>query len=217
MNKYLSMLKKTKLFAGVDEAEIEAMLGCLSASLRHFDEGEFVYRQGDRVDRISVLAEGRLHVQSDDYWGNRSIITAVSPGEMFGQAYLAGEAIMNDVIAVEPSAVIAFDANRVLTTCSSACRFHNMVVRNLFHAVSENNLRLVTKLGHMSKRTTREKLMDYLSVMAKRAGSPTFTIPFDRQQLADFLSVERSAMSAELSKMQKEGLLKTNRSRFTLL
>lgn len=217
MKKYLSVLKGTKLFAGVDETEIETMLGCLNASLKKYDEGEFVYRQGDLVDRISVLAEGRLHVQSDDYWGNRSIITAVSPGEMFGQAYLAGEAIMNDVIAVEPSTVITFDANRVLTTCSSACRFHNMVVRNLFHALSENNLRLVTKLGHMSKRTTREKLMDYLSVMAKQAGSPTFTIPFDRQQLADFLSVERSAMSAELGKMQKEGLLKTNRSRFILL
>lgn len=217
MNKYLSMLKGTKLFAGVDETEIETMLGCLNASLKKYDEGEFVYRQGDHVDRISVLAEGRLHVQSDDYWGNRSIITAVSPGEMFGQAYLAGKAIMNDVIAVEPSTVITFDANRVLTTCSSACRFHTLVVRNLFHALSENNLRLVTKLGHVSKRTTREKLMDYLSVMAKQAGSPTFTIPFDRQQLADFLSVERSAMSAELGKMQKEGLLKTNRSRFTLL
>ncbi len=217
MKKYLNVLKGTKLFEGVAEAEIEAMLGCLNAREKHFDEGGFVYSQGDRVDRISVLAEGRLHVQSDDYWGNRSIITAVSPGEMFGQAYLAGEAITNDVIAVESSTVITFDANRVLTTCSSACRFHTMVVRNLFHALSENNLRLVTKLGHMSKRTTREKLMDYLSVMAKQAGSSTFTIPFDRQQLADFLSVERSAMSAELGKMQKEGLLKTNRSRFTLL
>ena len=217
MKKYLNVLKGTKLFEGVAEAEIEAMLGCLNASLKKYDEGEFVYSQGDRVDRISVLAEGRLHVQSDDYWGNRSIITVVSPGEMFGQAYLAGEAITNDVIAVDPSTVIMFDANRVLTTCSSACRFHTMVVRNLFHALSENNLRLVTKLGHMSKRTTREKLMDYLSVMAKQAGSSTFTIPFDRQQLADFLSVERSAMSAELGKMQKEGLLKTNRSRFTLL
>lgn len=217
MKKYLSVLKETKLFEGVAEAEIEAMLNCLNAREKHFDEGEFVYRQGDRVDRISVLASGRLHVQSDDYWGNRSIITAVSPGEMFGQAYLSGEAITNDVVAVESSTVITFDANRVLTTCSSACRFHTLVVRNLFHALSENNLRLVTKLGHMSKRSTREKLMDYLSFMAKRAGSPTFTIPFDRQQLADYLSVERSAMSAELGKMQKEGLLKTNRSRFTLL
>ena len=217
MKKYLSVLKETKLFEGVAEAEIEAMLNCLNAREKHFDEGEFVYRQGDRVDRISVLASGRLHVQSDDYWGNRSIITAVSPGEMFGQAYLSGEAITNDVVAVESSTVITFDANRVLTTCSSACRFHTLVVRNLFHALSENNLRFVTKLGHMSKRSTREKLMDYLSFMAKRAGSPTFTIPFDRQQLADYLSVERSAMSAELGKMQKEGLLKTNRSRFTLL
>lgn len=217
MNEYFSVLKGTKLFAGVDEAEIESMLGCLSASLRHFDEGETMYRQGDRVDRISVLAEGRLHVQSDDYWGNRSIITSVSPGELFGQAYLAGEAIMNDVAAAKDSTVVFFDAKRVLTTCSSACPFHNQVIRNLFFALSETNLRLVTKLGHIQKRTTREKLMSYLSLMAKKAGSNSFTIPFNRQELADFLSVDRSAMSAELCRMRDEGLLRFNKSSFTLM
>lgn len=217
MKKYADVLKGSKLFANVSEDEILAMLACLDAKERHYKEGEYVFRQGETVDSVSVLAEGALLVQADDYWGNRSIITFVSPGELFGQAYLAGEAIMNDVAAAKDSTVVFFDAKRVLTTCSSACPFHNQVIRNLFFALSETNLRLVTKLGHIQKRTTREKLMSYLSLMAKKAGSNSFTIPFNRQELADFLSVDRSAMSAELCRMRDEGLLRFNKSSFTLM
>ena len=217
MKKYADALKGSKLFANVSEDEILAMLACLDAKERHYKEGEYVFRQGETVDSVSVLAEGALLVQADDYWGNRSIITFVSPGELFGQAYLAGEAIMNDVAAAKDSTVVFFDAKRVLTTCSSACPFHNQVIRNLFFALSETNLRLVTKLGHIQKRTTREKLMSYLSLMAKKAGSNSFTIPFNRQELADFLSVDRSAMSAELCRMRDEGLLRFNKSSFTLM
>lgn len=217
MKKYVDVLKGSKLFANVSEDEILAMLACLDAKERHYKEGEYVFRQGETVDSVSVLAEGALLVQADDYWGNRSIITSVSPGELFGQAYLAGEAIMNDVAAAKDSTVVFFDAKRVLTTCSSACPFHNQVIRNLFFALSETNLRLVTKLGHIQKRTTREKLMSYLSLMAKKAGSNSFTIPFNRQELADFLSVDRSAMSAELCRMRDEGLLRFNKSSFTLM
>lgn len=217
MKKYADVLKGSKLFANVGEDEILAMLACLDAKERHYKEGEYVFRQGETVDSVSVLAEGALLVQADDYWGNRSIITSVSPGELFGQAYLAGEAIMNDVAAAKDSTAVFFDAKRVLTTCSSACPFHNQVIRNLFFALSETNLRLVTKLGHIQKRTTREKLMSYLSLMAKKAGSNSFTIPFNRQELADFLSVDRSAMSAELCRMRDEGLLRFNKSSFTLM
>jgi Cyclic nucleotide-binding domain. len=216
MKEYVDILKKSKLFANVGEDEIVGMLACLDAREKHYKEGEFVFRQGDRVESVSVLVRGALLVQADDYWGNRSIITSVGVGELFAQAYLAGEAIMNDVVAAAGSTVIFFDAKRVLTTCSSACPFHNQVIRNLFFALSETNLRLVTKLGHIQKRTTREKLMSYLSLMSKKTGSNSFTIPFNRQELADFLSVDRSAMSAELCKMRDEGLLRFNKSSFTL-
>ena len=217
MKKYMDILKRSKLFANVSENEIGGMLTCLDAHERHYKEGEFVFRQGDKVESVSVLVDGALLVQADDYWGNRSIITHVGVGELFGQAYLAGEAIMNDVVAAEDSTVIFFDAKRVLTTCSSACPFHNRVICNLFFALSETNLRLVTKLGHIQKRTTREKLMSYLSLMERKSGSNPFTIPFNRQELADFLSVDRSAMSAELCKMRDEGLLDFKKNSFRLL
>ncbi len=219
MKKYLPILKRTKLFAGVGEDELEAMLGCLQARVETYKKGEYVYRQGEHMETLTVLVEGKLHVQKEDYWGNRSIINMVEVGEMIGEAFAAPNSgpLMNDVIAVENSTVIKFDVRRVLTVCSSACRFHAMVVQNLFFAISEKNRKLVQKLGHMAKRSTREKLLSYLSEEAKRQNSSAFTIPFNRQQLADFLSVDRSAMSNELSKMRDEGLILFEKNRFTLL
>ena len=218
MQKYLNILKRTQIFAGVEEAEITSMLSCLGARLKTFKKGEYVLCQGEHITDITVLAQGKLHIQKDDYWGNRSILSEISVGEMFGEAYVCdGGAMLNDVVALEDSAVILFDVNRILTPCGKACPFHTKVVRNLFFAISEKNRRLVQKLGHMSKRTTREKLISYLSEQAKKQNSAGFTIPFNRQQLADFLSVDRSAMSNELCKMRDEGLLEFKKNKFRLL
>ncbi|MBQ7898188.1 MAG: Crp/Fnr family transcriptional regulator [Clostridia bacterium] len=219
MKKYIPVLKRTRLFTGVGNDEITSMLSCLDARHKSYKKGEYVLRQGEHLSDITVLVEGNLHIQNDDYWGSRSILGEISVGEMFGEAYVAYDsgALLNDVVAVEDSTVIFFDVKRILTTCSSACRFHAMVVQNLFFAISEKNRKLVQKLGHMSKRTTREKLISYLSEQAKKQNSANFTIPFNRQQLADFLSVDRSAMSNELCKMRDEGLLKFEKNMFRLL
>ncbi len=219
MKKYISVLKNTKLFAGVGEEEIEAMLTCLNASMQSYTKGEYVFRAGEHVHSIAVLVEGSLHVQKDDYWGNRTIVSRVDTGELFGESYASPDSgsLPNDVVAVEDSAVIFFDICRILSVCPSSCKFHSLTVKNLFFAISEKNRKLVTKLSHISNRTTREKLLSYLSDEAKRAGSPAFAIPFNRQQLADFLSVDRSAMSNELGKMRDEGLIEFDRNRFRLL
>ena len=195
------------------------MLSCLGARLKSYKKGEFVLRQGEHLSDIVVLVDGKLHIQKDDYWGNRSILGLIDVGEMFGEAYVSPESssLLNDVVAVEDSTAIFFDVKRIITTCPSACRFHSMVVQNMFFAISEKNRKLVQKLGHMSKRTTREKLISYLSEEAGRQNSSSFSIPFNRQQLADFLSVDRSAMSNELCKMRDEGLLEFEKNRFRLL
>lgn len=218
MEKYIPILKRTQLFSGVGEEEIGAILNCLQAKKCTYKKGEYVLRQGEHLDKILVLAEGKLHIQRDDYWGNRSIINMVSIGEMFGEAYVAPESgvLMNDVLAVEDCTVISFDVKRIITVCSAACRFHSLVVQNLFFAISEKNRKLVQKLTFMTKRTTREKLIAYLSEEAKRHNSSKFSIPFNRQQLADFLSVDRSAMSNELCKMRDEGLIEFEKNRFEL-
>ena len=219
MNKYIGILKRTQMFAGVIDDEISSMLNCLGARLKSYKKGEYVLRQGEHLSDIIVLVEGNLHIQKDDYWGNRSILGQISVGELFGEAYIAPEssALLNAVVAVEDSTIILLDVKRIITTCPSACRFHAMVVQNMFFAISEKNRRLVQKLGHMSKRSTREKLISYLSEEAKKQNTASFTIPFNRQQLADFLSVDRSAMSNELCKMRDDGLLEFDKNQFRLL
>ena len=219
MRKYIEILKHTQLFSGVGDDDISAMLNCLQAKIRTFQKGDYVFREGEHIDHITVLLDGKLLIQHDDFWGNRNIVHVIRVGEMFGEAYAAPESgvLLNDVIAEEDSTIIVFDVKRILTVCSSACRFHSMVVQNLLFSISEKNRKLLQKIGHMSKRSTRTKLLSYLSEEAKRHNSRHFKIPFTRQQLADFLCVDRSAMSNELCKMRDEGLLIFDKNEFTLL
>lgn len=219
MEKFIPILKKTQLFSGVRENDIKAMLSCLQAKLCSYKKGEYVLRQGECIEKIMILVQGKLHIQRDDYWGSRSIINMIDAGEMFGEAYATPESgpMLNDVLAVEDSSVIFFDIKRILTVCPTSCSFHSAAVQNLFFAISEKNRKLVRKLGYISARTTRERLISYLSDEARRHSSSEFSIPFNRQQLADFLSVDRSAMSKELCRMRDEGLLKFEKNRFILL
>lgn len=219
MKEYLHILKGSTLFSGVGEEDIFAMLGCLQTQLQSFHKGEYIFRQGEHIHNITVVVQGSVYIQREDFWGNRSIINLLSIGDMFGEAYIAPEsgALLNDVVAAEECKIIFFDVRKIIQVCSHACRFHTLVIQNLFFAISEKNRSLIQKLGHMSKRTTRDKLMSYLSDEAKRQNHNSFVIPFNRQQLADFLSVDRSAMSNELCKMREEGLLLFDKNRFTLL
>lgn len=218
MKKYVPLLEKTKLFSGVGEEDILSMLSCLNASVREYGKGQVAFRQGDTLRELMILAEGRLHIQREDYWGNLNLLNEIRPGEMFGEAYIAPNSgpLLNDVVAAEDSAALFFDMDRILTVCPSACPFHTRIVKNVFYTISDKNRRLVQKLSYMAQRSTREKLLSYLSDEAKRQSSSSFTIPFNRQQLADFLSVDRSAMSNELGKLRNEGLLDFHKNEFTL-
>lgn len=219
MKNYISVLKNNPLFRGISPTEIEALLGCMQAVIKRYSKGEYVFRQGDKMEQLTILLEGRLHVQSDDYWGNRTILNVIHPGEMFGEAYVmqSDTMFLNDAVAMESCTVAFFDLRKMTSVCSAACSFHHMLIHNLFLAISAKNRSLVQKLEHISKRSTREKLLSYLSEQSKLHNSSSFTIPFNRQQLADFLSVDRSAMSNELCKLRDEGMLEFNKNSFKLL
>ena len=152
MKKYIPLLQRTNLFAGLSYEETEKMLRCLNAKQRAFKKGELALRQGESVKSIMVLAEGKLHIQRDDHWGNRSIISIIGVSGMFGESYAAPDsgAMLNDVLAVEDSVVLCFDMERLISVCPEACSFHSAVVRNLLFAISEKNRKLVQKLGYMS-------------------------------------------------------------------
>ena len=218
MEKYITLLRNSKLFQGIDEKEITSMLGCLSAVRRNYHKGETVFQRGERIDSVALLLEGSIHIQKEDYWGNLSILNEITEGEIFGEVYacLGSEEILNNAVAVKDSEVLFLDVKRILTMCPSACPFHGRLIRNLLSVMALKNKMLTQKLEHMSKRTTREKILSSLSEQSQRTGSPVFDIPFNRQQMADFLSVDRSAMSAELGRMRDEGILSFERSHFEL-
>ncbi len=219
MKNYLQIIKNSKLFAGITESEVEAMLRCLSASIKTYKKGDIIYRAGENISSVAMLLEGTVHIQKEDYWGNLSILDYVSPAELFGEVFacLENEPMAYNAEAVKDCAVLMLDVHRVLTTCTNACKFHARLIRNLLSAISDKNRILTQKMLHMQQRTTREKLLSYLSEQSLKHGSPSFDIPFNRQQLADFLSVDRSAMSSELGKMRNDGLLDFDKNHFVLM
>lgn len=218
MMEYSGILLKSKLFEGIKKEEINTMLSCLQAEMREFAKGEYIFRRNDTVSHIALLLEGAVHIQKEDYWGNLSILSEINKGELFGEAYACSgnTPMINNAVAVSAVKVLFMDINRILTTCPSGCRFHERVICNLLSVIASKNRMLTQKLEHMSQRTTREKLLSYLSEQSVKAESSSFDIPFNRQQLSDYLSVDRSAMSAELCKMRDEGLLEFQRNHFLL-
>jgi CRP/FNR family cyclic AMP-dependent transcriptional regulator len=215
---FTPVIKKAPIFSGIGEDELSSMLACLDAKTSEYGRGEYILRAGDRAEAVGLLLSGSALVLQEDFWGNRNIISRVAPGQTFAEAFACspGAALSVSVAADEACAVMWLNVARILSTCPTACAHHSRMIRNLLSDLAGKNLRFSEKLTHMGQRTTREKLMSYLSAEAQRAGSPEFDIPFSRQQLADYLSVERSAMSAELGRLRGDGVLKFDKNHFAL-
>ena len=214
----IHLLAGTMLFQGIREHEIEAMLTCFSAEERTYGKDAYIYRAGDVTGRLGVVMEGAVNIIKDDVWGNRKIIENIGGGQIFGETYacLKGEPLMVDVQASERSRILFMDVNRILTTCSSSCDFHNRLIRSLMYVLAGKNLMLTKKMDIITPKSLRERVMVYLSQESVKQGCRTVTVPFNRQQMADYLSVDRSALSAELSRMQRDGVISYEKSRFTI-
>ncbi|HPD89179.1 MAG TPA: Crp/Fnr family transcriptional regulator [Oscillospiraceae bacterium] len=219
MEKNLEMLKAVNLFQGIEESDLRPLLSCLSAETAHYDKGQTVFFGGENPKRFGVVLSGEVQIVKDDYYGNRSILAKIGPGNLFGESFACTEirTLPVSVIATADSELLFIDCRRLATPCANACEFHGRLIRNLLNIVAMKNIALTQKIEFTSKRTTREKLMAYLSAEAKKAGNSRFHIPFSRQELADYLSVERSAMSAELSRLRNDGVLKYHKNEFELL
>ena len=197
------------LFRGVPAEELPALLARASARTCAFQKGELLLRRGDVTRRLGLVLEGTVHIIREDFWGNRSIVGLAGPGEVFAESYaLAGEPLEVSVLAAAPGAALFLEADGLTDARLTA---------NLLHLLARKNLMLTRKMRHMARRTTRDKLLSYLSAQALAAGSSEFDIPMDRQQLADYLAVDRSAMSAALGKLRDEGVLTFRKNHFRLL
>lgn len=218
MKDYLSVIRPTQIFSGISENEIIAMLSCLEARKESFAKDIFLLHVGDTIEEIGVVLSGSVLIIQEDIWGNRNILDKVGPGQIFAAAYACapGAVLKVSVYAESPVIAMFLNVKRILSMCPSACAYHSRMIRNLLGILAEKNLASGQKIIHVGQRTTRSKIMSYLSTEAQRLGKYEFDIPFSRQQLADYLAVERSGLSLELGKMRKEGILDFNRSHFIL-
>ena len=204
-------MTSSPLFRDIAPADLASLLDCLDARERAYEKGAWLLRRGERTDRLGLVLSGTVHILREDFWGSRSIVGLAGPGEIFADAYaLAGEPLEVSVLAASDARVLFLRVETALTGCGQ-------LTRNLTALLAEKNLTLTRKMRHMARRTTREKLLSYLSAQALRSGGPELDLPMDRQQLADYLAVDRSAMSAALGKLRDEGVLEFRKNHFRLL
>ena len=218
MKDFLPVIQSSALFSDISAPEAAAMLSCLKAEERDFPREAFLLCAGDTAESVGLVLSGSVLVMQEDIWGNRNILAKVGPGHTFAAAFAcAPGAVLNVSVLAETRVTALFlNVRRILQVCPAACAHHSRIIRNLLGELAEKNLRFGEKLTHMGQRTTRAKLLSYLSAEAQRCGSYAFDIPFSRQQLADYLTVERSGLSAALGKLRREGLLDFCKNHFVL-
>ncbi len=212
-------LTQTSLFSGISQADLSALLSCLAAVERRYSKGAVILAEGEPTQWMGLVLEGRAIISCADVWGKSSILGFAEPGAVFGEAYacVPGEALLISVCAAEETRVLFLNVGKLLTVCGNACPFHARLIRNLLTISAGKNLQLSRRIFHTTPKSIRGRLQSYFSECAKKSGSLTFKLPFNRQQLADYLGVDRSAMSSELSKMQRDGLIQVQGGTITML
>ncbi len=219
MEEYFYVLKECPLFFDISDHDLYTMLGCLNAKVVCFNKGETIIAEGTPARFVGIVLSGAVQIIRDDYFGNRSIVAQIKPAELFGEAFACAEvsSIPVNVVASKRTEIMLVDCSKITRSCSNACSFHRQMIFNLLKVVAEKNLVFHQKIEITSNRTTRAKLLTFLSLQAKENQSDSFEIPYDRQELADFLGVERSGLSAEIGKLCREGIIQTERRKFKLM
>ena len=219
MDKYFDILDTCSLFENVGRENYQKILLCFGARIISVKKGSAVFHEGEAATRVGIVLTGTVQTVQDDYFGNRSILSMACPGQLFAEGFACAgvDTIPVSVVATTDSEVMLIDCSHIMTLCHNVCTFHHQMIRNLLHSVAQSNLQLNQKIEILSKRTTREKVMAYLLSEAKIHDSDAFTIPYDRQELADYLGVERSAMSTVIGQLRDEGIIEVNRRHFKLI
>ncbi len=219
MEKYFDVLRSCPLFDQVSVADIQKMLQCFHAKIKTYEKRQTILAEGTPANQIGIVLSGSAQLIQLDYLGNRNILNNIMPSQIFAEDFACAQvsSLPVSIVANEPCTVMLIEAACILHTCSKYCSFHQQLIFNLMKELAEKTVLCYQKIEITSKRSTRDKLLTYLLLQSKQANSTSFTIPFNRQELADYLEVERSGLSMEISKLREEGILKSTRSHFELL
>ena len=219
MQKYFTILKKVMLFQNIKQEDMPSLLRCLHANVQHYSKAAFLLVAGDAVTNVGIVLKGQAHVLREDINGNQLIVTELQTGDLFAETFacIQTEYCPVTVAAMTDCTVLWLDYRRVIMPCTNLCSHHAELVGNMLRQLAMKNLKLNSRLEVLSKRSIRERLLVYLEMQAEKMGSREFSIPFNRNELADYLCIDRSAMSRELSNLRREGVLHFEKNRFKLL
>ena len=205
------------LFRGINAPALDSMLHCIGAKKKQVQKGEIVLLAGDKPEHIGVVLAGQLHILREDYDGNRSLLAAVTPGEIFAEALCCAGVAESPVtvLADTDATILLLPYRRISRTCANACACHAQLIENLLRLVAGKNLLLQSRMEIISLKSVRAKVLCYLEAFVPAQGH-SITIPFNREEMADYLCVERSALSHELARMRREGLIEYRKNCFVL-
>jgi CRP-like cAMP-binding protein len=206
------------LFEGIHPDNLNRLLICIKSFKKDFEKGETIIMEKDKVPYIGIVLFGNVHLLKEDIWGNSSLLSYVGPGELFGENFAVSVEQESSVtfVAVEKTRVLFLAASKIIHTCENACSFHARIAENMFHLLGQKSISYMNKLEIMSKDSIRGKLMAYISMLAQQQKSKYIKAPLSRTQLADYLSINRSAMTRELGKMRDEGMIDFDRNTFVI-
>lgn len=213
-----SILGRSPLFRGIPAGDFGVLLEHLKAETRSYKKGDLICHAGEHTNALGIVLTGSVTIESDDIFGNRSVLDKVGPGQVFAETYacVPNEPMLVNVAAAENCTVLFLKTAQILSPCPVNCRHHGKLIENLLLVSAQKNLSLSRRIFHTAPKTIRGRLISYLSFQAIRESSDSFTIPFNRQQLADYLSVDRSALSKEMGKMRDEAILNFSKNHFEL-
>ena len=207
------------LFAGIKNEDMGAMLHCIGYHISSFSKGEIIAFEGDHLKHIGIVLSGRVDMVKEDLWGNKTMLLRMGRNEIFGETFACGDDSLSTVtfLVSEDATVMFMPFSRVMHSCTMACGFHHRLIENMVRLIAGKNRELMQKVDVVSKRTIREKLLAYLSIQAQQQRQRYFEIPLGRVELAEYLCVDRSALTRELAKMKADGLIDYDRNHFRIL
>ncbi len=215
---YINNLKRSKIFQNITENDIKKLLPCLKASVKKFKKNQIIFHQGDFIEKVGIILYGELKIEKIDFWGNSSILKILTNYEMFGEIYaFEKQPLEVSIISNTDSEILFINFNKIITPCEIACTFHTQLIINLLKIFANKTSAMNKKIEILSKRSIEDKLLTYLKSISLKTKNNEFSIPYNRQELANFLGVNRSALSKELIRLEKDGIIKYHKNIFKLI
>jgi CRP-like cAMP-binding protein len=218
MKQYIAQIMASPLFARLKEEEVASMLGCMDGKVKKYSRDEIIILSSEQVQYAGILLEGCVHMVKENNLGDRTLLTIIREGEVFGESFACGDELLSysTFVAAQNTTVFFVPLQKILYGCNLKCIYHHKLVENMVTMMANKNVRLMEKIDVSSQKTIREKILTYLQMQKQKQGEDYIDVKLSRTVLAEYLGVNRSALTRELALMKEEGILNFEKNRFYL-